>query len=142
MKVARVLSLGYERRTVNEIIDILTSHRIKKLLDVRELPHSRRKGFSKNALAASLEAVGIKYVHLRSAGNPHRQEKKDIEHCLRLYRSYLKRKPEVIHLIVNEIAKTNTAVLCYERQHGNCHRSILLETMHRHGHLFEIVEVE
>lgn len=142
MKVVRVLSLGYERRSINELIGILKSYRIKKLLDVRESPHSRRKDFSKNALASSLEAAGIKYVHLRSAGNPHRQEKNDIRRCLRLYRAYLKRKPEVLDIVADEVMEMSTAVLCYERQHESCHRSVLLEAAHHMGHSFEIVEVE
>jgi uncharacterized protein (DUF488 family) len=137
-----VLSLGYERRTINELISILINHRVKKLLDVRESAHSRRKDFNKNALALSLEAAGIKYKHLRSAGNPHRQEKNDIKRCLRLYKAYLKRRPEVLAIVADEVMERGTAVLCYERQHNNCHRSVLLEAVCRNGHSFEIVEVE
>ena len=43
---------------------------VKRLLDVREAPISRRKGYSKTALAAALAASGIDYVHLRGLGTP------------------------------------------------------------------------
>ena len=142
MRPAKVLSLGYERRTVEEIIAILSEYRIKRLLDIRESPRSRRKGFSKNALDENLRDAGIKYLHLGYAGNPYRADKQDIKKCLRLYRAYLKRKPEVIELVANEIRKTGTAILCYEREYRECHRSVLLEALQDNGHLLEIINVE
>ena len=43
---------------------------VQRLVDVRKFPSSRRRGFSKTALAAALDAAGIEYVHARALGNP------------------------------------------------------------------------
>jgi hypothetical protein len=40
------------------------------LIDVRDVPLSRKPGFSKSALQANLEAHGIAYVHLKGLGDP------------------------------------------------------------------------
>jgi uncharacterized protein (DUF488 family) len=137
---AKIVSLGYERRSIDEVLNILASHKVVKLLDIRELPLSRRKGFSKNALSAHLEEAGIQYCHIRAAGNPHRKEKDDIKHCLRKYARYLQNNPAIIETIAAELSKKPVAVLCYEREHRNCHRSILLEALRQHGHPIQVIE--
>lgn len=142
MKSAKIISLGYERRSVEEIIDILNSYKIKRLLDIRESPHSRRKGFSKVALTESLAEAGIKYIHIREAGNPYRTDKEDLKRCLRLYKSYLKKHPDIIDLVTGNIRKRGTAFFCYERSHSECHRSVLLEVLQNSGQLLEVIKVE
>lgn len=137
----KLVSLGYERRTADELIEILKEHDVKMLIDVRELPVSRKKGFSKRGLSARLTSAGITYLHLREAGNPYHKEKHNIEHCLQLYRSYLERHPEVVELAISAVTEKTAAFLCYERQHLHCHRSILLQVMKQHGFSAQIIEV-
>jgi uncharacterized protein (DUF488 family) len=73
-----LFTLGYEGLNVDTYIAALKLHDIHTLVDVRELPLSRKKGFSKNVLAARLDAEGIGYLHLRSLGAP-----RPIRHALR-----------------------------------------------------------
>ena len=47
-----VFTIGYERRSPEELVRGLTDAGVTLLADVRELPLSRRPGFSKTALAA------------------------------------------------------------------------------------------
>ncbi|MBA3393051.1 MAG: DUF488 domain-containing protein [Deltaproteobacteria bacterium] len=68
---------------------MLSAHRIDRVIDVRDLPLSRRRGFSKTPLATALTAHGIEYVHLRQAGNPFRREKDSIPRE--------ERRPETCH---------------------------------------------
>lgn len=68
-----IVSVGYERRSVEDLVSVLIDYGVRKLLDVREAPVSRRQGFSKRSLAARLDEAGIEYRHLRIAGNPHRR---------------------------------------------------------------------
>jgi uncharacterized protein (DUF488 family) len=136
------VSIGYERRSLNELIEILLRYKVVKLLDIRELPLSRRKGFNKNELTSRLEEAGIKYRHIRSAGNPHRKKNGDVGHCLRLYASYLGAHPEVLDLVAKELSKVPVALLCYERHHYSCHRSVLVDALCNRGHRLEVVKVE
>lgn len=121
-----ILSIGYERRTPDEFLRILLEHSVTTLIDVRELPISRKKGFSKTALASLLESAGISYVHLREAGNPYRKLRAEIDKCLDLYSHYLAENPEVLDRFTAALPAGVTAVMCYEQSHEMCHRSVLL----------------
>jgi hypothetical protein len=46
-----LFTVGYERRTVDGMIEILKDAGVRTLLDVRELPLSRRQGFPKLSTA-------------------------------------------------------------------------------------------
>src|SRR5215213_9809869 len=66
-----VCSVGYERHKHNdEFAQCLSDAGVERLIDVRELPISRRRGYAKTALGAAMAAVGIEYVHIRALGNP------------------------------------------------------------------------
>ena len=66
----RIAGIGYQGRTLDELIECLRSASITTLIDVRELPWSRRAEFAKKRLAERLAQEGIRYLHLKSAGNP------------------------------------------------------------------------
>lgn len=139
---ARVLSLGYEGRSIEDFVAILVTAGVRKLIDVREVALSRRAEYRKASLERSLSRVGIEYQHLREAGNPYRDGKANLERCLGAYRRYLERNPEVIDSIADLIKDAPTAVLCYEREHSACHRSVLLGALIQEGHRVELVAVE
>lgn len=64
-------TIGYEAAaTLPEVIDKLHSAAVDIVVDVRAVAASRRAGFSKTMLCASLEGEDIAYEHLRSLGTP------------------------------------------------------------------------
>src|ERR1700754_3761106 len=63
-------TIGYEGASLEDFIATLKVAAVHTLVDVRELPISRRPGFAKNALSIALENAGIKYVHLKGLGDP------------------------------------------------------------------------
>ena len=65
-----VATIGYEQTALRDFIQTLREEGIACVIDVRDLPQSRRAGFSKRQLAASLEEAGIAYVHLKALGTP------------------------------------------------------------------------
>ena len=136
---AKIVSLGYERRSIDELVGILSGYGVAKLLDIRELPLSRRKGFSKSTLSVHLEEAGIEYLHLRAAGNPYRKHKASIGRCLQLYTRYLEKNPEIVEALALELSNKPIAVFCYEREHECCHRSILLKAL-QCGHSVKVIE--
>ena len=141
-KAGSLVSVGYQQRTPDEFVSILHENDVNLLLDVRELPLSRRKGFSKSALGERLDAAGIEYIHVREAGNPYRKLASDIRRCLAMYRSYIKAKPSVVEMVLAHVAGRNAAVMCFERLHRECHRSVLLDAMRDAGVLVPVVYVE
>src|SRR5438270_13202478 len=65
-----IFTIGYEGAALQDFVATLQHSCIQRLLDVRQLAQSRRRGFSKNALAAALAEVGISYTHLPQLGDP------------------------------------------------------------------------
>ena len=78
VKLKHLHTIGYEGVSLDAFLATLTAAKVTTLLDVRELAISRRKGFSKSALAAALQSVGIIYRHERALGTP-----RDMRHRLR-----------------------------------------------------------
>ena len=118
---SQLFTIGYEGRQLDEMIAVLRSAEVDTVIDIRELPLSRRRGFSKTPLGHALREVGIEYVHLRVAGNPYRRE----DDALEKYAEHV----EASDIVVTEVAATargrRAALLCYEADVHECHRGIL-----------------
>jgi uncharacterized protein (DUF488 family) len=131
----RIFTIGYESTTVAEFLAALEQAGVERVIDVRAVPNSRRPGFSKNVLRNALAEVGIDYVHLRALGTPadgraaaRAGRHQDLE---RIYAGQLE-LPEAIAQGAQmlELAKEKpSALLCYEREPGGCHRTLLLRTV-------------
>jgi uncharacterized protein (DUF488 family) len=65
-----LLTVGYEGASLEDLIATLQGSDVQRLLDVRAVAQSRRRGFSKNALTEALAKGGISYTHLRQLGDP------------------------------------------------------------------------
>lgn len=122
-----LFTIGYEGRALDELIAELRARKIDRVVDIRELPLSRRRGFSKTPLAAALAAEAIDYVHLRIAGNPHRRDKDvvDRDELLARYAAHLRETPVAIAEVTEAVRGHRAALLCYEREPATCHRSLL-----------------
>lgn len=122
---ATIFTVGYHGRRLPQFISLLVANGITRVLDVRELPLSRQKGFSRRTLEEALRAAKIEYVHLRPAGNPYRDRKADIEKCLDLYRRHLAQHPQVLDLVERHLGPEPSALLCLEAIASQCHRSVI-----------------
>ena len=122
-----LFTIGYEGRQLDEFLAILASKKIDRLIDVRELPLSRRRGFSKTPLAAALAGAGIDYVGMRDAGNPHHKQKHEISRALLLvkYRAHLAKTAAVVDRVADEVRGHRAVLMCYEADVAECHRSVL-----------------
>lgn len=140
---AQVVSVGYERRPIAEFLSLLKRLGVSRLLDVREAAFSRVPDYRRAALKTSLADAGIEYLHLPQAGNPYRKEKEDnLEECLRAYRRHLSRHPGVLTAVLKELTGEGAvAVLCYERHHDDCHRSVLLSALRDSGPPLQVLVV-
>lgn len=125
----KLFTVGYAGRSLPEFVRLLQEHDVKLLVDVRALPLSRRRGFSKTPLREALAEVKISYLHLREAGNPYRQEADDIERCLRLYRNYLDSHPAVVEAVQAAICGQRAALMCLEAEAHLCHRSVIAQQL-------------
>jgi uncharacterized protein (DUF488 family) len=122
-----LFTIGYEGRALDELIAILSANRIDRLIDVRDLPLSRRRGFSKTPLGNAARAAGIEYIHLRAAGNPYRKLKDEIprDELLAKYRAHLAKAPDAVAAVTDAVRGHRAALICYEADPAICHRSLL-----------------
>ena len=91
-----LFTLGYEKRSIDEFVELLCEAGVTVLVDVRETAWSHKPGFSKTALGAALAVAGIAYAHAPFAGNPKSLRDVATSHaeCLSRYRRYLAARPE------------------------------------------------
>ncbi|MFL0419444.1 DUF488 family protein [Sphingomonas sp. 179-I 2A4 NHS] len=129
----KIYTIGYEATTIADFLAALTRAGVKRVIDVRALPLSRRPGFSKSILAATLREAGIDYVHLKSLGTPKRgrdaAKKGDVVTLRAVYDDQLA-LPEAQAAAAQMralAAELPSALLCYERDPCHCHRTLLLQ---------------
>jgi uncharacterized protein (DUF488 family) len=124
----RIYSVGYEGLTVAGLVERLQQSRIEELVDVRASPYSRRPGFSKKRLAASLVAAGIEYRHEPLLGNAFR-DVEDFAAAMALMRHHLAtgEPAEAVARLVNLADGRRIAVMCLESDQSRCHRQMVLE---------------
>lgn len=129
-----IFTLGYERRTLPDVVELLESAGAAAVVDVRETAWSHKPGFSKSALDAGLAAAGLRYFHAPFAGNPRwiRETAADPRECIASFRRYLTVVPEVVDAFADLMEFLNPdspiALICFERDPHTCHRTIIAES--------------
>jgi uncharacterized protein (DUF488 family) len=128
----RIFTIGYEATTMAEFIAALRKAGVERIIDVRAVPLSRRPGFSKNVLAASLKEAGIDYVLLKNLGTPKpgrdAAKKGDVATLERVYETQLglpEAQAEAAQMRALAAEKPS-ALVCFERNPEHCHRTLLL----------------
>lgn len=131
---AKLFTIGYEQTPPKAVLDELENAGVKLLVDVRAVASSRRPGFSKNQLAAGLDERGISYLHLKGLGTlkdgreAARSGKFDL--LRKIYSKHLKTpqaREELDELSALVKKSGPVCILCYERDHAQCHRQWIAE---------------
>lgn len=130
---AALYTIGYEGRSLEDLIAGLAAAGIGMVLDVRDAPFSRKPGFSKQPLAEALAAAGIGYVHLPGLGNPKQGREAARGGDTETYRRELfgrlagatgrrdlARAAEIAE-------RTPACLLCFEADPAHCHRSLVAQ---------------
>lgn len=125
-----LFTIGYELAKPAAVLDELKRAKIDLLVDTRAVAASRRPGFSKRALAASLDEAGISYVHLQKLGTPAEgraaARSGDTDTLWRIYDKHIKQpepQEELGELTALIKSGKRVALLCYCRDPKACHRS-------------------
>ena len=134
---SKLFTIGYEKARPDAVMAELKRAKVKLLVDTRAVAASRRPGFSKRQLAASLDEEGIAYLHLQKLGTPSEGREAaragKLDTLWRIYARHLK-TPEAVEAMEElvSIVKSGQPVclLCYERDKDCCHRSRIAEIVH------------
>jgi uncharacterized protein (DUF488 family) len=130
VKIPKLFTVGYEGTTPDDLIDRLRDAGVERVVDVRELPLSRRRGFSKSPLAEALARAGIRYEHVRALGNPkpnrERWKSGDSKGGARAFRRHLHNGSRAaLDELAESVPSEKTCLLCFEASHQDCHRSLI-----------------
>lgn len=123
-------TIGYESKNIGDIIFQLKNRGISTLVDVREIPISRKKGFSKTVFSEYLNKNGIEYIHLKKLGSPkdlrkELKQSKDYISFFKKYLEYIQLHKSIIDDLYRIILEKNCCLMCYEKLPSKCHRKII-----------------
>jgi uncharacterized protein (DUF488 family) len=132
-----LLTIGHSARAWEDFLEILRAHKVKRLIDVRRIPRSRRyPHFSQQTLAANLQAAKIAYVHLPTLGGLRKARQDSINTgwrnpSFRGYADYMQTAEfdaALKRLITLGVAK-RTVIMCAEAVPWRCHRSLIADAL-------------
>lgn len=130
-----LFTIGYEdHKTPDSLTAELLTAGVRRLVDVRELPISRRRGFAKRALGTALSEAGIAYEHDRALGNP--KPSRDLYRSgrqaegERQYLAHLRNGSAVaVDALASRLDETPTCIMCFEADHASCHRALIVQEL-------------
>jgi uncharacterized protein (DUF488 family) len=123
-----IFTVGYEKRSGEDLIAVLRDCGVEYLADVRDNPVSRKPDFRKAALRAICEDAGIEYGPWSELGSTEGQRERlresgDLAHFHKTFRAYARRSlSDSIDRLAAVAKRKSVALLCYERAHDECHR--------------------
>jgi uncharacterized protein (DUF488 family) len=123
-----IYTVGYEGLALEEFLQRLRRARVQIVIDVRDVPLSRKRGFSKKALAAVLDGAGMKYLHVRSLGcpKPIRDQYRangDWKAYTAAFMDHLRKQRIAVSELAAVCKCSAAALLCYEADPSFCHRT-------------------
>lgn len=135
----KLFTVGYEGSKPSGLFATLQDKGVTLLIDVRDVPISRKPGFSKTALAQGLDDVGIRYLHLKGLGDPKpgriAAREGRFSDFRRIFGAHMMTTAaqQALSEAVNAATKSIACLLCFEQDHTNCHRCIVAESMAKRG---------
>ena len=128
-----VCTIGHSNRTIEDFVSLLWSNAVATVLDVRTVPRSRHNPqFNLDTLPATLQAVGISYMHLPGLGGL-RRPRPDSPNSgwrnlsFRGYADYMQSAEfrENVDQVVEMAAAQRCVLMCAEAVPWRCHRSLV-----------------
>ena len=130
-----IWTIGYEKLLPPELVAELQAAGVRRLIDVRYRPQSRRPGMSKTRLGDLLAEHGITYEHRRALGTP-----PDIRWLFKAGRAQEGAQQFRAHVEATAAADLDalagelgsappTALLCLEAEPAECHRRVVAEAL-------------
>jgi uncharacterized protein (DUF488 family) len=131
------MTIGHSTRSIDEFIGLLRAHAVSRVVDVRTIPRSRHNPqFNRDALADSLKAAGLGYVHLPELGGLRHAKTDSINAgwrnaSFRGYADYMQ-TPEFeqsLEELIQLAKEEQIAIMCAEAVPWRCHRSLIADAL-------------
>lgn len=133
-----LFTIGYEGLTIDEFIFRLKDAQVTLVMDVRELPLSRKKGFSKNSFREHLTAAGIGYEHQPALDCPKSvrdryKEDGNWAAYTRGFMAHLKTVQPEIQALAAIARRQRACLVCFEAEFTTCHRTYVARAARQLG---------
>ena len=122
----RIFTLGTDRRSEEDFVEILLSYGIQVLVDVRRFPKSKMPAFNREYLEDLLKKEGIQY---RYVGNELGGFRKGGYEAYTLTDDFRMGIDEIEDIAVDSV----TVLICAERFPWKCHRRWISRELQRRG---------
>lgn len=143
---ATLYTIGYEGTDPERLAAALRDAGVATLADVRAVALSRKRGFSKSALAAGLAEAGIVYAHLKALGTPAAGRAAaragDAATMRRIFCDEVLDTAQgaaALDDLAERVTRGTVCLLCFERDPAGCHRRLLAERLAARG--FPVVDL-
>ncbi len=132
-----ILTIGHSNRPIEELLELLAAHGVKRLMDVRTIPRSRHNPqFNSDALKKSVKAAGIAYTHMKNLGGLRHASPDSLNTgwrnaSFRGYADYMQTKEfdDALERLIEIAAKKRCAIMCAEAVPWRCHRSLIADAL-------------
>ena len=130
-------TIGHSTRPFDDLLALLQSHGIRRLVDVRTIPRSRHNPqFNSDRLAKSLKKAGLAYQHMPELGGLRKPRKDSINAgwkntSFRGYADYMQTEPfwNALEKLTASSQQSSTAIMCAEAVPWRCHRSLIADAL-------------
>jgi uncharacterized protein (DUF488 family) len=138
MLASHLYTFGYEGLDIDAFIVRIKQAGARWVVDVRELPLSRKKGFSKSSFGEHLGGAGIRYFHQRALGCPRQIRDRyrldsDWAAYTRGFLAYLGTQRPAVKDLAALARRETVCLVCFEADYTMCHRTFVARAAHSDG---------
>jgi uncharacterized protein (DUF488 family) len=133
-----MFTFGYEGLTIEAFIERIQEVGIEWVVDVRELPLSRKKGFSKSAFREALAMANIGYSHRPSLGCPkpvrdRYKSDRDWDAYSQGFLGHLVNQQSAVAELASDACARRACLVCFEADFSFCHRTFVARAAYAVG---------
>lgn len=140
--MARIYTIGHSTRALPELVELLCTHGVRRLVDIRRFPGSRRNPqYGQETLRTALASAGIEYLAEPGLGGRRRLQPGSPngywrDAGFRAYADYMAEPEfgEALERLSAGAADAPTAIMCAEAVPWRCHRQLVADALVVRGH--------
>ncbi len=137
-----IFTVGHSTRSLDELVEILRAHGVKRLIDVRSIPRSRHNPqFNRETLSKALHNRGFNYRHLKALGGQRHARRHSVNTgwrnaSFRGFADYMQTPAfkSALEELLSLAGQKPTALMCAEAVPWRCHRSLIADALTARGY--------
>jgi uncharacterized protein (DUF488 family) len=135
-----IFTLGHSTLPIERFLALLHTYGIERIVDIRSMPRSRHNPqFNDTALAGSLAAEHLEYMHMPALGGLRRARKDSLNtgwrnESFRGYADYMQTEEfqGALETLIEMRCGKRVAIMCAEAVPWRCHRSLVADALGVH----------